>query len=154
MNIRTGNPTLKTFDGEPPQKGGKSQVSFEQWKQDVLNLKGNYGVTTIREAIYKSLSGSARSALSSLGEKPTLKAIIQRLEVMFGTVFSMDVLLQQFYRISQDKKETVSQFAAHLEVSMNHIVSTNVGFIHAIDTELHIKQRLFHGARENIRNAV
>ena len=47
--------------------------------------------------------------------------ILQKLTVIFGTVVSFYVLMQNFYKITQGNHEKVPSFAMRLEGTLNHI---------------------------------
>jgi len=150
--IRTHIPTLKTFSGEAPEKG-KPTCNYEQWRQDVQNLRQNYSEGLVREAIFKSLTSSARSAISSLGLTPSVIAIIERMDIMFGAVSSSDVLLQSFYDLQQGS-QSVAAFSIKLEESLAVLVSVDPFAVPLLKKDELLRSRLFHGCKEPLRNAV
>ena len=106
-------PQIPFFSGED-QKG---DVSFEVWKFE-LNCcirEHYYPDSLILQAIRKSLRGKARDILLTLGEDATPSIILNKLEGIYGNVCSEQILLQQFYVVSQNENESSADYSIRLE---------------------------------------
>ena len=107
-------PKLSNFSGDPTVKG---EVSFDQWKweaecliHDALHSRDN-----IRQAMRKSLKGSAGGIAKRLGPDASIQEILSKLSTVYGTVESGEALLAEFYAATQDKKECVGAWSCRLE---------------------------------------
>lgn len=101
-------PELPPFSGD-----GKSNTNmFEIWRYDV-NCFTDEGVypTPIREAIRKSLKGTARGVLLHLGENETISDILTELEGVYGNVQSSERLNEQFYSEHQQPDESIADYS-------------------------------------------
>ena len=56
-----------------------------------------------------------------MGPTTTLAHILQKLTVIFGTVGSFNILMQNFYKVMQGNHEEVPSFAMMLEGTLNQI---------------------------------
>ena len=92
-------PQIPFFSGED-QKG---DVSFKVWKFELncLFREGIYPNSLILQAVRKSLRGKSRDNLLTLGENASPSDILNKLEGIYGICSSKEVLLQQFYLVSQ-----------------------------------------------------
>ena len=68
----------------------------------------------------QSLKGAAADMACYMGPTAGVSDILEKLSVIFGTVASFDVLMQNFYKISQGN-EKVPSFAMWLEGTLNQI---------------------------------
>ena len=57
----------------------------------------------LREAIVKSLIGSAADVIRHLGPIVEVSKIMAKLETVYGSIASFDTLMQKFYCITQEK---------------------------------------------------
>ena len=53
------------------------------------------------ESIVRSLKGAAVDMAQYMGPTTSVSDILQKLTVIFGTVVSFDVLMQNFYKVTQ-----------------------------------------------------
>ena len=74
--------------------------------------------------------------------------------VIFGTVASFDVLVQNFYKVTQGNHEKVPSFATRLERTLNQIQLKCPGWIADCKVAWHLKDCLFHGVCKNIRDSI
>ena len=56
-----------------------------------------------------------------MGPTASVREILQKLMVIFRTVASFDVLMQNFYKVTQGNNEKVPSFATRLEGTLNQI---------------------------------
>ena len=112
-------PELPCFSGE--EKGIANL--FEIWRYDVHCLidENIYPMHVIREAIRKSLKGTARGVLLHLGEFASVMDIISELEGIYGNVQSEENLKEQFYSEHQREGESVADFSLRLERLLSRV---------------------------------
>ena len=79
-------------------------------------MKDHYPESVVRESIMWSLKGAIADMAHYMG--PTAR--VSEICIIFGTVASFDVLMQNFYKISQGN-EKVPSFATQLEGTLNQI---------------------------------
>ena len=68
----------------------------------------------------QSLKGAVADMACYMGPTAGVSDIFEKLSVIFGTVASFNVLMQNFYKISQGN-EKVPSFAMQLEGTLNQI---------------------------------
>ena len=84
----------------------KEDVSFEHWEYEIGTLRKVYTESAMKEAITKSLTGSAAESLRSLGPLPTTEQILESMKRKYGITASDDSLIRDFmpyYRKNQKK---------------------------------------------------
>ena len=118
MGLQIGTPKISTFSGNVAP--GKTEVSYEQWSHEVQCIKDHYPESVVRESIMRSLKGAAADMACYMGPTAGVSKILEKLSVIFGTVTSFNMLMQNFYKISQGK-EKVPSFATKLEGTLNKI---------------------------------
>ena len=116
--LQIGTPKISTFSGDVAP--GKTKVSYEQWSHEVQCIKDHYPESVVRESIMQSLKGAATDMAHYMGPTAGVSEILEKLSVIFGTVASFNVLMQNFYKISQGN-EKVPSFATKLEGTLNQI---------------------------------
>ena len=84
---------------------GKTEVSFKQWYQKEQCIKDHYPEWVVWESIVRSLEGAAAVVAQYLGPTTSAAHILQTLAVIFDTVASFDVLMQNFYKATQGKPQ-------------------------------------------------
>ena len=98
---------------------GKIEVSFEQWYHEVQCIKDHYLESVVWESIVRLLKGAAAHMAQCMGPTTSMAHILQILTIIFGTVVSFDVLIQNFYKVTQGKHEKVPSFTTRLEGTLN-----------------------------------
>ena len=68
----------------------------------------------------QSLKGAAADMACYMGPTASVSKILEKLSVIFGTVASFDMLMQNFYKISQGN-EKMPSFVTKLEGTLNQI---------------------------------
>ena len=116
--LQIGTPKISTFSGDVAP--GKTKVSYEQWSHEVQCIKDHYPESVVHESIMWSLKGAAADMACYMGPTAGVSDILGKLSVIFGTVASFVVLMQNFYKISQGN-EKVPSFATQLEGTLNQI---------------------------------
>ena len=114
-------PCLSFFSEEDPP--GKNEKSYEQWIFNVKMIRLSYPEGLLKEAIFGSLKGSAADITRGLGPETTVDKVLELLDGVFGRKTNPDVLMQDFYKITQDSKEKVSNFGVRLKVALDRIMN-------------------------------
>ena len=83
-------------------------------------IKDHYLELVVRESIMQSLRGAAADMACYMGPTASVSEILEKLLVIFGTVTSFDILMQNFYKILQGNKK-VPSFVTWLEGTVNQI---------------------------------
>ena len=106
---------LATFSGDEPTP--KGEVSYLVWQYEIkcLMREKSHSENTILQAVRRSLKGFAGRTLLSLGEKVTLKQILDKLDGIYGIVYSGEAIMQQFYTESQKVSESAAVWACRIE---------------------------------------
>ena len=117
--LRIGTPRINTFSGDATP--GKTKVSFEQWYYEVQYAMEHYPEAVAWESIIRSLKGAAVDMARYMGLTASIAHILHKLLVIFGTVASFDILMQNFYKVTQGNNEKVPSFAMRLEGTLNQI---------------------------------
>ena len=139
MHIST--PKISTFSGNVAP--GKTEVSYEQWSHEVQCIKDHYPESVVRESIMRSLKGAAADMAHYMGPTASVSKILEKLSVIFGTVASFDMLMQNFYKISQGVAKSAF---IHNQVGgqFNQIRIKCPRRIADHEVPWHLKERLFH----------
>ena len=74
--------------------------------------------------------------------------------VIFGTLASFDVLMQNFYKVRQGNNEKVPSFTMSLEGTLNQIRLQCPSRMTDLEVQQHLKDCLFHGVHKDICNSV
>ena len=116
--LQISTPKISTFSSNvAPNKTG---VSYKQWSHEVQCIKDNYLELVVRKSIMQSLRGAVADMAHYMGPTAGVSKILEKLSVIFGTVTSFDILMQNFYKISQGN-EKVPSFVTGLEGTLNQI---------------------------------
>ena len=114
-----GTPKISTFSGDVAP--GKTEVSYKQWSHEVQCIKDHYLELVVRESIMRSLKGAAADMAHYMGPTASVSKILEKLLVIFSTVTSFDMLMQNFYKITQGGNEKVLSFVTRLEGTLDQI---------------------------------
>ena len=117
--LHIGTPKISTFSGN--MAPGKTEVSYEQWSHEVQCIKDYYPESVVRESIMRSLKGAVADMAHYMGPTASVSKILEKLSVIFGTVTSFNMLMQNFYKIMQGGNENVPSFMIRLEGTLNQI---------------------------------
>ena len=81
----------------------------------------HYLESVVLESIVRLLKGEAADMAQYMGPTTTVVHILQKLTIIFGTVASFDVLMQNIYKDTQGNHEKVPSFTTRLEGTLNQI---------------------------------
>ena len=97
------------------------EVSLNQWYHMVQCMKDHYPESVVRESIIHSLKGAVADMARFMGPTTSIAQIHQKLTVIFGTVVSFDILIQNFCNVTQSNHDKVPSFAMRLKGTLNQI---------------------------------
>ena len=109
MGLQLGTPQINTFRGDAMP--GRMEVLFKQWYHEVQCVKDHYPELVVQENIVHSLKGAVADMARYMGPTASMAHILQKLTIIFSTVASFDVLMQNFYKVTQNNHEKVPSFA-------------------------------------------
>ena len=144
----TKNPDLPTFSGEIPTP--KGEVEYDNFIFQLQMLRSSYTDDMIRNAIVASVRTHAKIAIRAIGYGSSLDAMIKQLKNRFGLGETVDILGQQFHQLMQQPKERVGEFGGNLEYKFRLLQEKCPGRF----TEDQLKDRLFHGMSDKLRDSV
>ena len=79
-----------------------------------------------------------------MGPTVSVAHILRKVSVTFGTVTSFDVLIQSFYKVTQDNNEKVPSFTMRLEGTLNQTAIQCPSRMMDLEIQQHLKDYLFH----------
>ena len=124
----------------------KTEASFKQWYHDVQCVKDHYPESVVWESIVTSLKGAVADMAQYMGPTTSMAQILQKLTIIFGTMVSFDILIQNFYKVTQGNHEKVPSFTTRLEGTLNPIRLQCLGRVTDLEVQQHLKDHLFHGS--------
>ena len=80
--------------------------------------------------------------------------IINKLELLYGTVTSFDILVQNIYKLLQGKMEKVTLYVAQLEGALNAIQQEYLMMLSAGEVQQHLRDNLFHGLHKHLHDSM
>ena len=78
---------------------------------------------------------------------PSVNAILDKLESLYDSVSTFDVMMQGFYRESQGRSESIAHYIARLEGKLNEIQVKHPKRVSEVETAGYIRDHLFYGLR-------
>ena len=148
--LRTNIPKLSIFSGERV----KGEASFEQWSYELKSLRKTYSESALREGIQRSLRGAATDTVCNMVPEANLDSIIKKFTIIYGNVKSYDILMGDFYRVSQGEEESVTSFATCIEGLLSYVRDKYPQQIPQAKEQQLLKDRLFYGCQKGIRDSV
>ena len=135
--LHLGTPRINTFSGNTMP--GKTEVSFKHCYHKVQCVKDHYPELVVWVSIVQSLKGAAADMAQYIGPTASVREIFQKLMLIFGMVASFDVLMQNFYKVTQGNNEKVASFTTRLEGTLNQIWLKYPGRIVDCEVACHLK---------------
>ena len=102
-----------------------------------------YPESTLKEAMIWSCKGAAATLIIYFSPDGSVNRILVKLETVCDIVGSSSMLMQNLYRIEQDKKEKVWGNAARLQGALNQNRFRFPFMICKVEMECHLRVRLF-----------
>ena len=118
-------PPLPKFSGALPVPKGEG--SFEQFMFQIRGFKSSYMEEAIKNGIVGAVTDGARDYLDFIGFENDLTTIIDALDMRYGKGQSTDRIQQEFYQLSQERGETIQQFAGRMELKYKKLVELYPG---------------------------
>ena len=128
----------------------KTEVSFEQWYHKVQCVKDHYLESVVKESNIRSLKGAVADIAWYMGPTTSMAHILQKLAIIFGTVASFNVLMQNFYKVIQGNHEKVPSFTTRLEGTLNQIKLQCPRRMMELEVQQHLQDCLFYGVHKHI----
>ena len=141
-------PILTEFPGiEPVPKG---EGSYEQFKFQIKGYRKMYDDEAIKAGMIGSVTENARDYLDFVGFDKDLPVLMEALETRYGKGQMTDKLQQEFYQLTQERNESVQQFAGWLEFKYKRLIC-----LYPDRYNLNIlKERLFYGMTQHLRDSM
>ena len=89
-----------------------------------------------------------------MGPTASVAHILQKLTIIFGTMASFDVLMQNFYKVTQGNNEKVPSFVTRLEGTLNQIRLQCPRRVTDLEVQQYLKDCLIHGVHKHIRDSI
>ena len=150
--VVTGYSRINTFSGNA--MSGKTEVSFKQWYYEVQCVEDCYSESVVLESIVRLLKGAAADMAWYMGPTTSMAHILQKVTIIFGTMASFDVLMQNFYKVTQGNHKKAPSFTTRLERTLNHIKLQCPGRVTDLEVQQHLKNHLFHRVCKHIRHFI
>ena len=144
----------QTFGGKPPKlpkfsgDSSKDSVSYAQWQFEVQTHSLNYTESKMKEAIVVALTGTAADIIRMMGRNVSVEEILKKLSSIYGTIGTMDSMLEAFYKMEQEQGEDVAKYASRVETAAGTI---REHFPHA---PVVVRDKFFKGLRERLQNRI
>ena len=106
------------------------------------------------ESIIQSLKGAMPDMARYMGPTISVDNILHKLSVIFGTMASFNVLMQNIWRVSQRNNEKVPSFPMRLEGTLNQIQLQCLGRMVDLQAQQHLRDCVFHGVRKHICDCI
>ena len=141
-------PVLTKFSGiEPVPKG---EGSYEQFKFQIKGYRKTYDDEAIKAGMIGLVTDNARDYLDFVGFDKELPVLMDVLETRYGKGQTTDKLQQEFYQLTQERNESVQQFAGWLEFKYKRLIC-----LYPDRYNLNIlKERLFYGMTQHLRDSM
>jgi hypothetical protein len=105
---------------ETPQKG---DVSYREWLYEVQCLLNDPNIkSTLIQCIHRSLRGTAKKMLIPLGEKASVKDILDKLDILFGEVSDNGMIMEDFFIAFQKSDENATIFGCRSENMLQNAI--------------------------------
>ena len=148
LGLCIGTHKINTFSSNVTP--GKTEVLYEQWNHKVQCIKDHYLELVVWESIMRSLKGAAADMAQYMGPTASVSDILKKFSVIFGTIASFDMLMENIYKITQGSSKKVPLFTTRLEGTLNQIRLRCPGQIANCEVPWHLKEQLFHRVRKHM----
>ena len=89
-----------------------------------------------------------------MGPTTSMTNILQQLTIIFDTMAFFDVLMWNFYKVTQGNHEKVPSFATRLEGTLNQIRLQCPGTVTDLEVKQQLRYCLFHRVCKHIRDSI
>ena len=125
-------------------------MSFKPLYHEVQCIKDHYPESVVWGSIVSSLKGAAADMAQYMGPSTSVSHILQKLVDIFSTVASFDILMQNFYKVTQGNHRKVPSFTTRLERTLNQIRLQCPRRTMELEVQQYLKDCLFHGVHKHI----
>ena len=143
---------IPTFSGVVPIP--KNEATYAQWIHEVKQALDRFPETTVRNWISRSLRGTPAETVRSLGPGATVQTILQKLEMMHGAVYPLDVMMRRIFSIVQAQGESVTHFATKLESAVSDMKRDHPMRTTRVNLEGSMRDRFYHGLKKPLRESL
>ena len=134
-----------------PQEG---EVSFEQWVFEVKSVMQSQIEATLMEGMVQSLHWAVADLVWYLGPQALVSEIINKLELVYGTMASFDILMQNVYKLQQDRTEKVTMYVTWLEGAVNVVQQEYLIILSANEVQQYLRDRLLHRLHKQLKDSM
>lgn len=123
----------------------KGEISYPEWRFEVNCLLNDHEMSdsVILQAVRSSLRGTARKMLLPMGERASARQIINKLDALYGDTSSNEMLMQEFFNLSQNSDECVTEYGCRLELALQSAIEN--GYLAPEKRDCHLRHQLWHG---------
>jgi hypothetical protein len=138
-------PRLPNFSGD-----GKGDVAYDLWRYEVTCiLSEHHTQQAVRQAIRRSLRGEAGRVAMHMGPQATMEQLLEKLDSVFGTVISKEMLLAKFYSAQQGSEEDVAAWGCRVE----DLLSKTECQLGSIEKDEMSRSVFWNGLRQQLKDA-
>jgi hypothetical protein len=136
-------PKLPFFSGDT---GSKGEVSYQQWSCEARSLqKDGVKHSLILQSARRSLRGTAATILLQLGDGASVESMLDKLDLFFGNILSVEELYRQFYTAEQMETELVGTWALRVEDLLSNLAKKDPSVALPQAKEQMLRSRFFVG---------
>ena len=117
--LRIDTPHINTFSGDATPR--KAKVSFKQWYHEVQCIKDHHPEVVVCKSIIWLLKEAVADMARYMRSTASVDHILHILSVIFGTMASFNMLIQNFCKVIQENNEKVPSFATRLKGTLHQI---------------------------------
>ena len=89
-----------------------------------------------------------------LGPQPLVAEIINKLELVYDTMTSFDILMQHFYKLQPGKTAKVTLYITQLEGALNAVWQGYLMMLSASEVQQLLRDQHFHGLHKQLHNSM
>ena len=110
--------------------------------------------STVKNWIFRSLHGPPAEVVRSLGPYAMVTTILAKLETLHGAVAPFDVMMRKLYSLTQNKQESITNYAIRLESTIANIQRDHPMEVARIDLESSKRDRLYLGLKKTYKESL
>ena len=107
----------------------------------------------LRVGIIWLLKGNAADMARYLGLTPSVNAILDKLDSLYSSVSTFDVMMWGFYTVPS-KSKFIAHYIARLEGKLNEVQVKHPNRVSKAETAQYIRDHLFYGLRKPLQEAI
>ena len=132
-------PKIAFFSGDDYKAG---EVKFWHWKSEVTSLLNEgYSQSAILQSIRRSLRCTAAEVMQNLKIPIRVQDVLDKFEIVFGTVLCNENLLSDYYNTMQNSSESVVAWSCRLESHLSRLSERGL----ASNVDEMLRTRFWHG---------